>query len=175
MIATILPSSTNFHAVEYNEMKVAKGKAELIEMANFGYIGMLGSYTPKDLTDYLISYSSSNTRIKNAQFHLAISCKGNEYSQEELVRIARQYLKEMGYGEPGQPILIYAHHDTDNNHIHVITSRVDPHGKKINHNHERLRSQEVINRIMGVNEQLRIGEAVSEALQYSFTSIPHFR
>ena len=25
MIATILPSSTNFHAVEYNEMKVAKG------------------------------------------------------------------------------------------------------------------------------------------------------
>jgi len=175
MIATILPSSSNFHAVEYNEMKVAKGKAELIEMSNFGYIGMLGSYTPEDLTNYLVTYSSSNVRIKNAQFHLAISCKGNEYSQEELVRIARQYLKEMGYGEPGQPILIYAHHDTDNNHIHVITSRVDPHGKKINHNHERLRSQEVINRIMGVNEQQRIGEAVSEALQYSFVSIPHFR
>lgn len=175
MIATILPSSTNFHAVEYNEMKVAKGKAELIEMSNFGYIGMLGSYTPEELTNYLVSYSASNSRIKNAQFHLAISCKGNEYSQEELVRIAKQYLKEMGYGEPGQPVLIYAHHDTDNNHIHVITSRVDPHGKKINHNHERLHSQEVINRIMGVNEQQRIGEAVSEALQYSFASIPHFR
>ena len=175
MIATILPSSSNFHAVEYNEMKVAKGKAELIEMSNFGYIGMLGSYTPEDLTNYLVSYSSSNNRIKNAQFHLALSCKGNEYSQEELVRIARQYLKEMGYGEPGQPILIYAHHDTDNNHIHVITSRVDPHGRKINHNHERIRSQEVINRIMGINEQQRLGEAVSEALQYSFMSFPHFR
>ena len=175
MIATILPSSSNFHAVEYNEMKVAKGKAELIEMSNFGYIGMLGSYTPEELTNFLVSYSSSNNRIKKAQFHLAISCKGNEYSQEELVRIARQYLKEMGYGQPGQPILIYAHHDTDNNHIHVITSRVDPLGRKINHNHERLRSQEVINRIMGVNEQQRIGEAFSEALQYSFTSVPHFR
>ena len=175
MIATILPSSSSFHAVEYNEMKVAKGKAELIEMANFGYIGKIGSYTPEDLTNYLISYSSSNNRIKNAQFHLAISCKGNEYSQEELVRIARQYLREMGYGEPGQPILIYAHHDTDNNHIHVITSRVDPHGKKINHNHERIRSQEVINRIMGVNEQQRTGKAVSDALQYTFTSVPHFR
>ena len=175
MIATILPSSSNFHAVEYNEMKVSKGKAELIEMSNFGYIGMLGSYTPEDLTNYLVSYSSSNNRIKNAQFHLAISCKGNEYSREELVRIAKQYLKEMGYGEPGQPILIYAHHDTDNNHIHVITSRVDPNGRKINHNHERLRSQEVINRIMGLDEQQRLGEAVSEALQYSFMSIPHFR
>ena len=83
MIATILPSSTNFHAVEYNEMKVAKGKAELIEMSNFGYIGMLGSYTPEELTNYLVSYSASNSRIKNAQFHLAISCKGNEYSQDE--------------------------------------------------------------------------------------------
>ena len=175
MIATILPSSSNFHAVEYNEMKVAMGKAELIEMSNFGYIGKIGSYTPQDITDYLVSYSSSNHRIKRPQFHLAISCKGNEYCQEELVRIARQYLQEMGYGKPGQPLLIYAHHDTDNNHIHVITSRVDPLGRKINHNHERLRSQEVINKIMGVNEQQRIEETVSKALQYSFASVPHFR
>ena len=175
MIATILPSSTNFHAVEYNEMKVAMGKAELIEMSNFGYVEEMGSHSPEDLTNYLVTYSSSNQRIKKAQFHLAISCKGNEYSQEELVRIAHQYLKEMGYGGPGQPLLIYAHHDTENNHIHIITSRVDPHGNKIYHNHERLRSQEVINRIMGVDEKQRVGEAVSEALQYSFTIVPHFR
>ena len=175
MIATILPSSTNFHAVEYNEMKVAMGKAELIEMSNFGYVEEMGSHSPEDLTNYLVTYSSSNQRIKKAQFHLAISCKGNEYSQEELVRIAHQYLKEMGYGGPGQPLLIYAHHDTENNHIHIVTSRVDPHGNKIYHNHERLRSQEVINRIMGVDEKQRVGEAVSEALQYSFTTVPHFR
>ena len=37
MIATILPSSANFHAVEYNERKVAQGRAELLEMSNFGY------------------------------------------------------------------------------------------------------------------------------------------
>ena len=175
MIATILPSSTNFHAVDYNEMKVAMGKAELVEMSNFGYIEEMGSHTPEDLTNYLLAYSSSNQRIKKAQFHLAVSCKGNEYSQEELVRIAHQYLKEMGYGEPGQPLLIYAHHDTENNHIHIITSRVDPHGKKIYHNHERLRSQEVINKIMGVDEKQRVGEAASEALQHSFSTVPHFK
>lgn len=168
MIATILPSSTNFHAVEYNEMKVAMGKAELIEMYNFGYIEDMGCQSPEELTNYLVAYSSANQRIKKAQFHLAISCKGNEYSQEELVRIAHQYLKDMGYGEPGQPLLIYAHHDTDNNHIHIITSRVNPHGKKIYHNHERLHSQEVINRIMGVDEKQRVGKAVTDALHYSF-------
>ena len=51
-------------------------------------------------------------------------------THEELVNFARRYMNEMGYGQPGQPMLIYAHHDTDNNHIHIITSRVDPHGKK---------------------------------------------
>ena len=32
MIATILPSSANFHAVAYNEKKVAKGVARLLEI-----------------------------------------------------------------------------------------------------------------------------------------------
>ena len=32
MIATILPGSSNFHAVDYNERKVAKGVARLLEM-----------------------------------------------------------------------------------------------------------------------------------------------
>lgn len=32
MIATILPGSSNFHAVDYNERKVAKGVARLLEI-----------------------------------------------------------------------------------------------------------------------------------------------
>ena len=39
MIATILPGSTNFHAVGYNEHKVSKGVARLIEIQNFGSLG----------------------------------------------------------------------------------------------------------------------------------------
>lgn len=41
MIATILPSSTTFHAVDYNERKVSEGVAELLEMKNFGSIGKI--------------------------------------------------------------------------------------------------------------------------------------
>ncbi len=174
MIATILPSSANFHAVEYNERKVAQGRAELLEMTNFGYIAIGDAYTWEDLTSFLLDYSSKNGRIKYPQFHLAISCRGNEYTQEELVDIAHQYLRDMGYGQPGQPLLVYGHHDTDNNHIHVITSRIDPNGKKIDHNFEKRRSQEVINRIMGVDESQQVGEAVSKAFQYQFTTVPQF-
>ena len=176
MIATILPSSTTFHAVDYNERKVSEGVAELLEMKNFGFIGQVDSYTPEQLKQYLTKYTyRNNQRIKSPQFHLAISCRGDEYSYEQLLDIAHQYLKEMGYGEDGQPVLIYAHHDTDNHHLHIVTSRVAPDGHKIDDHHERVHSQDVINRIMGENQQQRASETVKNAFDYKFATLNQFR
>lgn len=175
MIATILPSSTTFHAVDYNERKVSEGVAELLEMKNFGSIGKIAPYTPDELKQYLIDYTQRNEYIKKPQFHLAISCRGDEYTQEQLLDIAHQYLKEMGYGEEGQPVLIYSHHDTDNNHLHIVTSRIAPDGHKIDHNQERIRSQEVINRIMGENQEQRASDAVRKALDYRFSTVNQFK
>ena len=175
MIATILPSSTTFHAVDYNERKVSEGVAELLEMKNFGSIGKIDPYTPDELKQYLIDYTQRNEYIKKPQFHLAISCRGDEYTQEQLLDIAHQYLKDMGYGEEGQPVLIYSHHDTDNNHLHIVTSRIAPDGHKIDHNQERIRSQEVINRIMGENQEQRASDAVRKALDYRFSTVNQFK
>ena len=175
MIATILPSSTTFHAVDYNERKVSEGVAELLEMKNFGSIGKIDPYTPDELKQYLIDYTQRNEYIKKPQFHLAISCRGDEYTQEQLLDITHQYLKEMGYGEEGQPVLIYSHHDTDNNHLHIVTSRIAPDGHKIDHNQERIRSQEVINRIMGENQEQRASDAVKKALNYRFSTVNQFK
>ena len=83
MIATILPSSTTFHAVDYNERKVSEGVAELLEMKNFGSIGKIDPYTPDELKQYLIDYTQRNEYIKKPQFHLAISCRADEYTQEQ--------------------------------------------------------------------------------------------
>lgn len=175
MIATILPSSTTFHAVDYNERKVSEGVAELLEMKNFGSIGKIDPYTPDELKQYLIDYTQRNEYIKKPQFHLAISCRGDEYTQEQLLDIAHQYLKDMGYGEEGQPVLIYSHHDTDNNHLHIVTSRIAPDGHKIDHNQERIRSQEVINRIMGENQEQRASDAVKKAFDYRFSTVNQFK
>ena len=173
MIATILPSSTTFHAVDYNERKVSEGVAELLEMKGFYLVDQ--QYTPDELKQYLIDYTQRNERIQKPQFHLAISCRGDEYTYEQLLDFAHQYLREMGYGEEGQPVLIYAHHDTDNHHLHIVTSRIAPDGHKIDHNQERIRSQQVINRIMGENQQQRTSEAVRKALDYRFSTVPQFR
>ena len=151
MIATILPSTPTFHAVVYNEKKVPEGVATLLEIKNFGSIDTLGYESPKELQEYLIKYSEANSRVKNPQFHLAISCKGDEWTHEELREFAHKYLDEMGYGNIQQPMLIYAHYDTDNNHIHIVTSRVAPDGKKICDSKERIRSQKVLEKLLNEN------------------------
>lgn len=87
MIATILKSSSTFSAVDYNERKVSKGTAELLEIKNFDLLEKTGNITPTTLRDYLVRYSSQNENIKNTQFHLAISCKKDEYSYDELIKI----------------------------------------------------------------------------------------
>ena len=175
MIATILRSSTRFNAVEYNEKKVTQGTAELLEIKNFDLLQNTGNVNSSSLQDYLIKYSAKNDNIQKPQFHLAISCKKDEYDYDELIEFAHKYLKEMGYGEEGQPLLIYGHYDTNNHHIHIVTSRIDPQGKKIEHNNERLRSQAVINKIMGLNPQDEVKKTIQESLTYSFDTLGQFQ
>lgn len=175
MIATILRSSTCFNAVDYNEKKVTQGTAELLEIKNFNLLQNTGNVSSKSLQDYLIKYSAKNDNIQKPQFHLAISCKKDEYDYDELIEFAHKYLKEMGYGEEGQPLLIYGHYDTNNHHIHIVTSRIDPQGKKIEHDNERLRSQAVINKLMGLNPQNEVKKAIQESLVYSFDTLGQFQ
>ena len=187
MIITILPSSTTFHAIAYNEKKVEKGQASLLEAANIGL--RQEAYTADNLREYFELYSTRNTRIQNTQFHVAVSCKGNEYSYEQLLDIAHRYLKEMGYAEEGQPLLVYAHRDTPNNHIHIITSRVAPDGHRISDKFEKRRSREVCERIMQQYHLQQVGQNIdgqqtttenanvdvwNEALSYRYTSKAQF-
>lgn len=173
MIITILPNSSDFHAVAYNERKVSQGLAELIKVQNFTTLTS-ANYSVENFRQYLDDYSKRNDRIKNSQFHFSVSCKGTEYTHSQLLDIAHMYLKEMGYAEEGQPLLVYAHHDTPNNHIHVITSRVAPDGRKISKEFEKKRSRLVTMKIMerytGQRQEPSVNEVAALALAYSYTS-----
>lgn len=189
MIITILPNSMDFHAVAYNEKKVEQGMAELIEVRNFPTLSVK-DYSADNFREYLELYSNRNDHIKTAQFHVAISCKGQEYTHAQLLEIAHLYLREMGYDNEGQPLLVYAHHDTPNNHIHIITSRISPDGRKINDSMEKKRSREITERIMaeygvkirnGGDANPSVGESRVEAeklakaaLSYRYTSKAQF-
>lgn len=175
MIATILPKSSTFHAIAYNEKKVAKGVAVLLEMKNISGPAALPGHTAEDMQRFFMDYSERNSRIKYPQFHVAISGKGHEYTHDQLVEFAHKYLDEMGYASPGQPLLIYAHNDTENTHIHIVTSRVAPDGRKIDHSHEQRRSLAVVDKLMKNDIKTRVDTDVAKAWEYTFKDVRGFQ
>ena len=175
MIVKILKSSGTFPAVQYNEEKVNQGVAERVEVRNFGpFQNNQVLLSSQAISDYLSVYSETgNNHLKYPQFHVSFSAKGRSMTKDELMTFADQWLEKMGYAD--NPMVIYFHQDTDNNHLHVVTSRVGRNGKKINHSHERRRSQQAINEILGVSPSKECEDIIDKALHYSFQSLGQFR
>ncbi|QEC74617.1 relaxase/mobilization nuclease domain-containing protein [Mucilaginibacter ginsenosidivorax] len=164
MIARILEkSSRTFAGVKYNTNKIDRNKGELMLIANFGAIQALSNPRPQDLVNYLLMLSAQNKGIKkNTQFHAVISARGRNYSKQELTKVALMWLKEMKYGD--QPYLIVFHKDTDNHHVHIVSSRVGKDGKQIDRDYEQVRAVRSIDKVLGY----------TFAMQYRFSTRAQF-
>ena len=90
MIATILPGSTNFHSVGYNEHKVSKGVARLIEIQNFGSLGTFHKPTPSELVGYRIL---GNDRKKKTEddINLAKLYTFSSFAQFKAIMVSMGY------------------------------------------------------------------------------------
>jgi len=177
MIIKILSSSATFSGVNYNEDKVAKGTAALLAAENFGMLhaGRFG-IGDTDYKGHLQSWSKSVDGIqtvKQPQFHAVISCEGREKDAYELQDIAQQFLEKIGYAE--NPYLVYFHMDTPNNHVHIVSSRVDAEGRKIDDSFERTRSQQAMKEILqqDIGEEMRAH--IKKALGYNFSTAAQFK
>jgi len=158
MIVKMLGSaSSNFHGVQYNDKKVEKGTGELMTMKNFpSFINEDSSQ--EQVRDYFKSVSKSE-KVKKPQFHAVISTKFQEHSKEELTKVAENFMQEMGY--ENQPFIVVFHNDTENNHVHIVSTRVDKSsGKKINDSYEKLKSQKalasVMEKLYGISEEKKL-------------------
>lgn len=171
MIAKILSSAAGFRAVEYNTDKISKDKGELMLTKNFGYLEPLSNLGPQDYINYLEGISSVNSKVKAPQFHATLSCKGSEYDKSQLTDLAVEWMNEMGYGK--QPYLVIFHNDTGNNHVHIVSTRVDQNKyTKINDSFEKLKAVNVINKL--IND---VGHTldVQEAKEYNFSTEAQFK
>jgi len=169
MIIRLLETSTAFSGIDYNFSKVERGDGELMKACSFGYLEGLTKIRPQDYKNYLLAISALNKRIKNTQLHAAISTEGTLHDPRELTEIAERWLKEMGYGE--QPYLIFSHHDALNNHVHMVTSRVDKNGKKINDSFEKLKAVSVMARVMRSRQENKL----KRELSFNFTTLAQFK
>lgn len=169
MIVKILGSaSSNFHGVQYNDKKVEKGTGEFMLMKNFpSFINENSSQ--EEVRNYLKSISK-NEKLKKSQFHAVISTKFQQHSKEELTKVAEDFMQEMGYGN--QPYIVVFHNDTENNHVHIVSTRVDKStGKKLNDSYEKLKAQKTImnlkERIYGKSNE----DIINKLLSYNISSL----
>lgn len=116
--------------------------------------------------------SATNKAIKKPQFHVAISAEGRTYDKHQLTGIATQWIEKMGYGE--QPYLIVFHKDTLNNHVHLVTTRINKQGKKVHSGFENIRALQNLNSVLGLDEKHDANAAIEKALTYSFSTKAQF-
>lgn len=172
MIVKILAPSATFKAVRYNTDKVEKDNGELMKVANFGALQGLDQLKPADYVNYLTARSATSSRIRYPQFHAVISCKGKSHTKQELAAIAELWLKGMGYET--QPYLLVFHKDTRNNHIHMVSTRIDNDGRKINDSFEKIRAYQILNQVMGIDEKQQTVSDIEKAMGYSFATRAQF-
>lgn len=171
-IAKILPAKGgNFNGVDYNEVKSGMNDAGLLVASNFK--GLDDNATKQDYITFLQKHSNENSRVKLPQFHATISGKGNETSYEELQKFGEHYMEKMGYGS--NPYLIYKHTDTENNHIHIVSSRVDYEGKKISDSLERVRTQKIRSEYLGLDNAKDIDQKINDISRYRMTTEAQYR
>jgi len=149
-------SGGGFPGAGYNERKVAEGVARLMAMENVNaamchkveLLHEAGFDCAGEIEKYLKERSRTygNTKTTRFQFHIVASVKGQVMSADELTDFARQLMAEAGYGR--QPYFVYYHHDTDNNHVHILSTRIQPNGFPIPDHHDYARLNAAANRIL---------------------------
>ena len=169
MIVKILgSSSSNFHGVQYNDKKVEKGTGELMLMKNFpSFINENSSQ--EGVRNYLKSISK-NEKVKKPQFHAVISTKFQQHNKEELTKVAEDFMQEMSYGN--QPFIVVFHNDTENNHVHIVSTRVEKStGKKINDSYEKLKAQKALADTLEKRYGISSEEKLEKILNYQISSL----
>jgi len=172
MIAKIMKSSADksFNAIQYATKKEELGKGELLRLKNFplNFDKNSKGYELRNHLKFISQYNQTliKTKVDKPQFHAVISAKGKESGKEELANIAEKWLEKMGYGK--QPYVIVFHGDTNNNHVHIISTRVNIEtGRKINDSMERYRSLNAMDEILG-KELSNSRDKKASILDYDF-------
>lgn len=70
------------------------------------------------------------------------------------------------YGMGCQPYFIYFHHDTENNHVHILTTRITEKGRQMSDHHDYRRLNAALNRVVCEDQQ----NDIRRMFGYSFTT-----
>ncbi len=129
MVVKITSPHSLKRALNYNEKKVQKGQAECIHAGNYVLNPEQMKFHQK--IERLKDLISLNERTKKTNtLHISLNFGPSEkHSKEKLAAIAQTYMEKIGFGK--QPYLVYEHNDAGHPHIHIVTTTIQPDGKRI--------------------------------------------
>lgn len=138
MVAVIHQGGSLREAVNYNERKVQRQVATLLDAGNY-------PKDPSDLTfkqrlSRLENRAKLNERVKVNHFHVSLNFAPSERIPKDVLKqIAALYLEKIGFAS--QPYLLYEHHDSGHPHLHAVSTTIRADGSSINlHNIGRIQS-----------------------------------
>lgn len=128
MVARFISGKSIEGALRYNESKVQKGKAVCIGAAGYPLDKEELSFHEK--LARLCNLAALNERVKTNCVHISLNFDPSEkISDDILLLIASTYMTKIGFA--GQPYLVYRHHDAGHPHIHIVSTNIQPDGKRI--------------------------------------------
>lgn len=102
---------------------------------------------PKTAALQIAKFRSLRPTLKKAVAHFSLSIPPNDRKLDlsEWEVIAHEFLSEMGFDDC--PFAVYRHHDTDHDHIHILTLRINSMGEVISDQHDFRRAELVARRL----------------------------
>ena len=155
MIAKII-KGTNFSGVVSYMLSKREGKVKVLQA-----IGVHCSL-PNDIAHDFNLQASMRPNVHKPVCHTILSFSAHDserLTEATMVKIANEYLHEMGYGDTQS--LIVRHSDRQHPHLHICINRIGNNGKTISDRNEKYRSTKICR---GLTERygLTIGEGKQE-------------
>jgi hypothetical protein len=128
MYANITEPQNYLTILNYNENKLEEKKGECIYAGNF--LKNADELTLADKRERFDNIVVLNNRVRYKGMHATLNFDRNErLSQEKLIRIAKEYMERVGFGD--QPYLVYQHFDAGHPHLHIVSISIRHDGSHI--------------------------------------------
>lgn len=128
MVARINTSKSVSKVLNYNEQKVANGKAKCIIAC--GFIKDIDKLNFHDKLNRFERLILLNDRVSVNTLHVSLNFDPSEkLTTEKLQAIAGRYMEIIGFGK--QPFLVYRHDDAGHPHMHIVTTNIQNNGSTI--------------------------------------------
>ncbi len=128
MVAVVHQSRSLKNALNYNEQKQNKGKASCLLAVNYPKDASQLTFNQK--LNRLTRQAGLNERTRVNTVHISLNFSvGELLPVNRLKKIAEAYMQKIGFGE--QPYLVYQHTDASHPHLHIVTTNIQPDGKRI--------------------------------------------